>query len=423
MRTGMLVLMVLLSMVNYAQDYTSYFTGDTADVDVQPMQGVVMMGGAGENDPAMNWFLERANGGDVLVIRASGSDGYNDYLYSQLDAEVNSVETIVWNNAAASEDPYVLQRLNEAEAIWMAGGDQWNYVDYWKDNAVEDALNALVNERGGVIGGISAGMAVLGGAYFSAMLGTVYSDEMMEDPYNQYATIGFGDFLELPYLENVITDTHYDDPDRRPRHMGFLARLIEDHGIYPVGIGCDEYTAVCIDETGKAYCFGEYPDYDDYVYFIRPNCETPHEPETCESGQALEWVNNQQAIKALRISATMDGDQWFDLNNGMDHNGGEWQHWWITGEQFFEGAGEAPDCGTSVGEAEMISAQIFPNPAKEHFLFMSNSDLPVEVRTMEGLLIDRFRVQGTQVQLDCSKWSSGVYLIRQGAWVEHLIKL
>ena len=37
------------------------------------------MGGASENDAAMAWFLERAGGGDVLVLRASGSDGYNDY--------------------------------------------------------------------------------------------------------------------------------------------------------------------------------------------------------------------------------------------------------------------------------------------------------------------------------------------------------
>ena len=35
-----------------------------------------MMGGSVENDNAMRWFLERADGGDVLVLRASGSDGY-----------------------------------------------------------------------------------------------------------------------------------------------------------------------------------------------------------------------------------------------------------------------------------------------------------------------------------------------------------
>ena len=105
----------LIGLGAIAQSYTSYITGDEGDVEVQPVPGIVLMGGAGEQDDAMKWFLERVNGGDVLVIRASGSDGYNDYLFSDLGVQVNSVETIVWNSAEASEDPYVLQQLANAE--------------------------------------------------------------------------------------------------------------------------------------------------------------------------------------------------------------------------------------------------------------------------------------------------------------------
>lgn len=79
------------------------------------------MGGATEDDNAMKWFLQRANGGDVLVLRTTGSNGYNSYLYSSLGINVNSVETIVCNNASASNDAYVLQKINQAEAIWFAG--------------------------------------------------------------------------------------------------------------------------------------------------------------------------------------------------------------------------------------------------------------------------------------------------------------
>ena len=46
-----------------AQDYVSYFTGDAADVTTSPQGGVCLMGGATENDEAMKWFLERADGG------------------------------------------------------------------------------------------------------------------------------------------------------------------------------------------------------------------------------------------------------------------------------------------------------------------------------------------------------------------------
>ena len=45
------------------------------------------MGGATENDNAMRWFLNLADGGDVVVLRTSGSDGYNDYMFNQLGVE------------------------------------------------------------------------------------------------------------------------------------------------------------------------------------------------------------------------------------------------------------------------------------------------------------------------------------------------
>ena len=92
-----------------------------------------MMGGASEHDEAMKWFLQRCNGGDVLVLRASGSNGYNAYMYSQLGVDINSVETIVCNSPDASFDPYVHQQINQAEGIWFAGGDQWDYVSYWRN--------------------------------------------------------------------------------------------------------------------------------------------------------------------------------------------------------------------------------------------------------------------------------------------------
>ena len=131
----------------FAQDYTNYMTGDPSDVSPTPVQGVCLMGGATENDEAMKWFLNRANGGDVLVLRASGSDGYNDYFYTELGVTIHSVETIVINNASGAVDPYVLQQVEDAEAIWFAGGDQYDYVSYFKDTAMEDALNIFINDN------------------------------------------------------------------------------------------------------------------------------------------------------------------------------------------------------------------------------------------------------------------------------------
>ncbi len=119
MKISALIMIGLISSMSFGQSYTSYFTGSTTDMIVSPTPpgGICMMGGASENDEAMKWFLNRAYGGDVLVIRASGSDGYNDYLYTDLGITVNSVETIVFNNSSAAYDPYVLDRISKAEAV------------------------------------------------------------------------------------------------------------------------------------------------------------------------------------------------------------------------------------------------------------------------------------------------------------------
>ncbi|NNC82780.1 MAG: cyanophycinase [Flavobacteriales bacterium] len=352
MRSSLLALLFLLTCFSLsAQSYTYYPTGDTTDVLTTTLPGTCMMGGASEHDNAMIWFLQRSGGGNILVIRASGSDGYNDYLYSDLGVDVQSVETIVFNNESAAEDPFVLDRISKAEAIWMAGGDQWNYVDYWRDSPVGQLLQQHVSQKQAPIGGTSAGMAVLGGAYFSAQNGTITSASALSNPYASTLTIGFQDFLDLPFLTHTITDTHYDDPDRKGRHMAFLARMASDHGVLSRGIACDEYTAVCIDENGVARVFGEYPTYDDNAYFLQANCEGPITPETCESGVPLTWDRSQAAVKVYHVQGDWEGSKYLDLNDWNTGMGGFWEHWWVQNGALSESPAEAPDCASFLSES------------------------------------------------------------------------
>ena len=166
----LLAIFIITSLEVTGQSFNSYFIGNELDVTVASLGGICLMGGAAEDDNAMKWFLERANGGDVLVIRASGSDGYNNYLYNDLGTEVNSVETIVFNTPLGSNSSYIHEKIQKAEAIWIAGGDQWDYVNYWRGTPVDSLINIAISERNITIGGTSAGMAVLGGAYFSAQM-------------------------------------------------------------------------------------------------------------------------------------------------------------------------------------------------------------------------------------------------------------
>ena len=85
MRLLPILLTAFLFKVN-AQDFAYYSIGDTADVSPQTTFGICLMGGATEDDNGAKWFLNRAGGGNVVVIRASGGDGYNNYCMEPLAA-------------------------------------------------------------------------------------------------------------------------------------------------------------------------------------------------------------------------------------------------------------------------------------------------------------------------------------------------
>jgi cyanophycinase-like exopeptidase len=79
------------------------------------------MGGA-DVDAAFRWLAERADGGEVIVLRASGGGAYNRYITGL--APVDSVETIVLRHRAGASHPAVLRAIAGAEAVFVAGGDQ-----------------------------------------------------------------------------------------------------------------------------------------------------------------------------------------------------------------------------------------------------------------------------------------------------------
>lgn len=133
-------------------------------------------------------------------------------------------------------EPYIHNKLNQAEAIWFAGGDQWVYINYWRNTTVDSLINRGIETRNIVVGGTSAGMAILGKFYFSAQNGTVTSVTALSNPYAVNVTIDSASFIQNNILSDVITDTHYDNPDRKGRHITFLARIFKDYNIPAKGI-------------------------------------------------------------------------------------------------------------------------------------------------------------------------------------------
>ncbi len=416
-----ILLFLLIPIVSYSQGYTSYFTGNPTNITTTPEFGVCLMGGATEHDNAMIWLLQKANGGDIVILRSSGSDGYNDYLYSELGG-VNSVETLVITSVTGATNPYVLNKVANAEMIWFAGGDQWNYVSYFKDNALEDLINAHVNVKHAPIGGTSAGMAILGGKYFSAQNGTVTSAQAMSNPYASNVTLGgftgtpTNDFLNVPFLGNVITDTHYDNPDRRGRHVAFMARFKIFIQIY--GIASNEYVAVCVGADGLAHVYGDYPNYQEFAYFIQPNCLWWYNVENCTAGQPLTWNNGGEALKVYKVPGTMNGTNYFDLNNwgnwSFDSNfGGSWENWSVNNGVFTSvaGTGLSPSCALSINENELNKINVLPNPVKNTLHIDGLLNANYAIYDTQGRLIkasEEINSDGINV----SSLSNGMYLIK-----------
>jgi cyanophycinase len=276
------MLLLTASMILLAQaqappapfDYVRQGEAQDAVRDTKP--GYVLMGGGGDVAAAFSWMIERANGGDFLVLRAAGSDAYNPFV-RKLGPGLNSVATLILRTREASDDSTVLDKIKKAEAIFFAGGDQWNYVSRWKGTGLARAVQERI-QAGVPVGGTSAGLAILGQYVFSAERDTVTSEQALGDPYHEKVTIT-SDFLAVPFLDEVITDSHFMARGRMGRLVAFVARIAKDQGIPKArGIGIDEATAVLLQPDGTALIEGKGS-----AYFV----ETTREAEVCEPGQSL----------------------------------------------------------------------------------------------------------------------------------------
>jgi cyanophycinase len=266
---GLLAACTVASPAKSGPGYRYYVTGNPGDVQ-KPTRGLWVAQGGGD-DVDQNYVRMGAygGGGDFVVLRASGADDYNDYIFGLCACD--SVETLVFDKGAAMSDPFVIGKIRNAEAIFIGGGDQSNYVRYWKDTPVEDAIN-FVAAKPAPIGGTSAGMAVLGEYVYSAESEeSLTSAVALADPHAPDLTLA-RDFLALPGLENLITDQHLQERDRIGRTIALLSRLQADGwSANPRAIAADRETALHVDPaTGMAEVFATADHPTPYVYFMKP---------------------------------------------------------------------------------------------------------------------------------------------------------
>jgi cyanophycinase len=269
--------------------------GNPADVSARTTAGVLFEGGGKDVDKAYEWMCRHANGGDFLVVRVTGTADYNPYIF-KLCPGINSVSTLKILDRAGARQPFVARTIAQAEALFIAGGDQSHYVRYWQNTPVNAAIDSLA-ARGVPVGGTSAGNAILAQYAFSALLGTVSSPQALDNPFQYRITLD-QDFLSLgPLTRKTITDDHFVTRDRMGRLVAFLARISHDHGAArPFGVALDEHTAFLMEGDGVGKIVG-----GSTAYFV----STPGAPEVCRPGKHLTYQN-------LTVQRVSDGDS-FDV--------------------------------------------------------------------------------------------------------------
>jgi cyanophycinase len=283
--------------------YRHYLTGNPEDVETPTSGLLVLQGGGTDVDENYARMGELGGGGDFVVLRASGADEYNDYVYAL--CKCDSVETLVFSNREAASDPFVIETIEHAEALFIAGGDQSRYVRFWQDTPVEDAINEVA-AKPAPIGGTSAGMAILGEVVYAAMSdASLTAEHALMNPFHEDLTLA-RDFLVLPALGNILTDQHLQERDRIGRTIAMLARLVHD-GWTPRAraIAADRETALHIDPaTGVAEVFTTGDHETPYVYFMR----TTGTPEVCEPGVPLTFRD----VEVYRVGpgGRFDLDAW-----------------------------------------------------------------------------------------------------------------
>jgi cyanophycinase len=202
-----------------------------------PAGSLVLSGGGRIPDSVRGEFLKLAGAETArLVVIPTGSETFDDtderaehrrLWESFCPATVDILHT---RSRDESNSESFVAPLRQATGVWIAGGRQTLIAASYSGTRVERELHALL-ERGGVIGGTSAGAACL--SRIMLVRGDVYS------------VPGFG------LLPGTIVDQHFIKRDRKARLVTALTR----HPRW-LGVGIDENTALVV-RGGAIRCVGD----------------------------------------------------------------------------------------------------------------------------------------------------------------------
>ncbi len=283
-----LLLALLVVPAHAVKKYKYFRAGNQNDVTTATTAGTVLMGGGDDVDAAFQWMCQRSGYGDFLVISAKGKDEYNPYI-RKLCPNQNSAATLIIPSREAANDPKVADIILHAEALFIEGGDQANYIKFWQGTPVQKAIQDLI-DRGAPIGGTSAGMNVLTQfVYAGACRMTVPSSLARANPYHK--CLAFAEnFVRIPALQGLIDDPHFVSRDRMGRDLAFMCRVYENGwSAAPRDVEVDDQTALLVETNGDVTRVGK-----GNAYFMA----APGPPQVCQASTPVTYQN----ISVYRIT-------------------------------------------------------------------------------------------------------------------------
>lgn len=178
-------------------------------------------------------FLELIGGADQSIVFIPTASGdvpeaqFAQYAKRFTDHGATNVTVIHTTDREIADSDAFIAPIQEAKAVWFGGGRQWRLVDAYAGTKTEQAFWGLL-DRGGVIGGSSAG-ATIQGSYLAR--GDTRNNQIMTGDHEK----GFG------FVKNVAIDQHHL---ARNRHFD----MFSIRSRYPelLGIGIDEGTAIIV---------------------------------------------------------------------------------------------------------------------------------------------------------------------------------
>jgi cyanophycinase len=210
---------------------------DWSLTEVGPPFGTLMAVGGGGGSLHFARFIELCGGGDasIVVVPTAQADenvdpGDLQTFYSDNWA-LSNVTILHTRDPAVADDPEFHAPVQQADCVWFVGGQHWRLADAYLDTATLDAF-VRVLDRGGAIGGTSAGASIL--ASF-----LVRGDEDSSAIVIGDHRVGFG------FLRGVGIDQHVTE---RMREYDLITLLEYDMSLLGIGIDEDTWIEVTEDE-------------------------------------------------------------------------------------------------------------------------------------------------------------------------------